>query len=104
MQSDVKITAVTSDRDQGPFVFAPKQGGGENFFTILAQGGETITSVSFSATDGWNEFQQPRVSGISGVAPVPEASTWGMMVLGFAGLGYAAVRRNARDRLGAALG
>jgi hypothetical protein len=32
----------------------------------------------------------------------PEASTWVMMVLGFAGLGYAGFRRNAKARVMAA--
>jgi PEP-CTERM motif len=32
------------------------------------------------------------------VRGVPEPSTWAMMVLGFAGLGYAALRRNSRGR------
>jgi hypothetical protein len=30
--------------------------------------------------------------------PVPEPSTWAMMLLGFAGLGYAAVRRQGAVR------
>ncbi len=30
---------------------------------------------------------------------VPEASTWAMMLIGFAGLGYAAFRRNGKSRL-----
>jgi hypothetical protein len=30
-----------------------------------------------------------------GVSPVPEPSTWAMMLIGFAGLGYAAVRRKS---------
>ena len=29
---------------------------------------------------------------------VPEASTWAMLVLGFVGLGYAAVRRSSKDQ------
>ena len=29
---------------------------------------------------------------VSGVAAIPEISTWSMMLLGFAGLGYAALR------------
>ena len=29
---------------------------------------------------------------------VPEPSTWAMMALGFAGLGYAAFRRSAKAR------
>jgi PEP-CTERM motif len=31
-------------------------------------------------------------------AVVPEPSTWAMMLIGFAGLGYAVARRNAKDR------
>jgi hypothetical protein len=34
----------------------------------------------------------------SATAPVPEPSTWAMLLVGFAGLGYAAVRRNGRVR------
>jgi len=34
---------------------------------------------------------------------VPEPSTWVMMALGFAGLGYAAVRRSSKDRSALAL-
>jgi hypothetical protein len=30
--------------------------------------------------------------------PIPEPSTWAMMLLGFAGLGYAAVRRKGGVR------
>jgi hypothetical protein len=32
------------------------------------------------------------------VSSVPAPSTWAMLALGFAGLGYAAVRRRAKDR------
>jgi hypothetical protein len=38
---------------------------------------------------------------VGGESPVPEPSTWAMMLIGFAGLGYAAVRR--RDALRASL-
>src|SRR5258705_8872907 len=38
------------------------------------------------AHDGINVFVS--------VAPVPEPSTWAMMILGFAGVGYLAYRRN----------
>jgi hypothetical protein len=33
------------------------------------------------------------------VSPIPEASTWAMLALGFVGLGYAAFRRSARGQL-----
>jgi hypothetical protein len=31
-------------------------------------------------------------------AAIPEPSTWAMMLIGFAGLGYAALRRNKKGR------
>ncbi len=49
-----------------------------------------FTQVEFSSTGNAFEFT---------LGPgVPEASTWAMMTLGFAGLGYAAFRRNAKGR------
>ena len=38
------------------------------------------------------------VSGSNSSSVIPEPSTWVMMVLGFAGLGYAAVRRSSKGR------
>jgi ABC-type amino acid transport substrate-binding protein len=93
LQSDVTITAhLVGEPDQThTFAFNPDHG--ENFFTIFATNDELISSVSLSSTVGFLEFQQPRVSGISGVVLVPEPSTWAMMILGFVGLGYAGYRR-----------
>jgi PEP-CTERM motif len=49
--------------------------------SLVFPAGDSITSLSFEATGG-----------------VPEPSTWAMMVLGFAGLGFAGYRRAARAR------
>jgi hypothetical protein len=38
------------------------------------------------------------ISGDFSASPIPEPSTWVMLALGFAGLGYAVVRRSAKDR------
>jgi hypothetical protein len=38
------------------------------------------------------------LTNISSATSTPEPSTWVMLALGFAGLGYAAVRRSAKDR------
>jgi PEP-CTERM motif len=46
-----------------------------------------VASGAFTSSAGFDQFQQPRISGIA--AAVPEPSTWAMMLLGFAGLGFA---------------
>jgi hypothetical protein len=47
-----------------------------------------FTQVTFASTGNAFEFSLP--------SGVPEPSTWAMMALGFAGLGYAAFRRNSK--------
>ncbi len=59
-------------------------------------GGDDNTSYFYTPT-GENGLPSPGVVGSVTVtpvtAPVPEPSTWAMMLVGFAGLGYAAYRR-----------
>ena len=78
---------VTVKTNDGIFTDNFSGGPGENFVTILAQGNERISSVVFTSSTGFDTFAQPRISGIA--AAVPEPSTWAMMLLGFAGLGFA---------------
>jgi hypothetical protein len=78
---------VTVKTNDGTFTDNLPGGPGENFVTILAQGNETIFSVAFTSSAGFGTFDQPRISGIA--SAVPEPSTWAMMLLGFAGLGFA---------------
>ena len=62
-------------------------------------GTETISSITFSSPDtGWEQFKQPRISGLAAAVATPEPSTWVLMMLGFAGLGYAASARPDRPR------
>jgi hypothetical protein len=49
-----------------------------------------FTTAEFSSTRNAFEFSLG--------SAVPEPATWAMMMLGFAGLGYAAFRRNSRGR------
>jgi hypothetical protein len=54
-----------------------------------------FTTVEFSTTRNAFEFSLAASHVIPGT---PETSTWAMMVLGFAGLGYAAFRRNSKGQ------
>lgn len=60
-------------------------------FTVADASG--LTAVSLSSTSGIKEAKHFDVSGVD---PIPEPSTWALMILGFAGLGYAAIRRGWR--------
>jgi hypothetical protein len=51
-----------------------------------------VTSVTFSSTQ--NSLEVASVA-----SAVPEASTWAMMLIGFAGLGYAAHRKTKTKRM-----
>jgi hypothetical protein len=69
---------------------------GDQFFNqsvqFLATSGDTIRSATFSNDPVQNAFEVGRFS-VSTVAAVPEPSTWAMMILGFAGIGFMACRR-----------
>ena len=56
---------------------------------VRITGLDPFTTATFSSTANAFEFS---------LASVPEPSTWAMMALGFAGLGYAAFRRNSKGR------
>ena len=58
---------------------------------VKISGLSPFTEVTFRTTGNAFEFSLPG----SGSA-VPEPSTWAMLALGFAGLGYAAFRRNSK--------
>ena len=53
-----------------------------------------VTSVTFTSYQNALE-----VAGVSVSSAVPEPSTWAMMLLGFAGLGYAAYRKTKTERM-----
>jgi hypothetical protein len=61
---------------------------GNQLVTITGLG--AFNTVTFSSTGNAFEFALG--------TPVPEPATWAMMALGFAGLGYAAFRRNTKVR------
>jgi PEP-CTERM motif len=64
---------------------------------VTISGLAAFTTATFSSTHNAFEFSLvPPSIGTTGT--VPEPSTWAMMMLGFAGLGYAAFRRNSKGQ------
>jgi hypothetical protein len=59
---------------------------------VTISGLGAFTTVEFSSTKNAFEFSL-------GASSVPEPATWAMMMLGFAGLGYAAFRRNSKGQM-----
>jgi len=67
--------------------------------------GESQPSIGVSTVFGQNPIEQIAQSGLVTLAvagAVPEPSTWAMMILGFAGLGFMAYRRKSKSALMAA--
>jgi hypothetical protein len=77
-------------------------GGPDAFFTNNMGISLTVNFITpIAASGGTDIFSLEEKVDVSTVIPtVPEPSTWGMMLLGFAGLGYAGYRR-AREPSGA---
>lgn len=66
------------------------------FFTF--DGGQRFDTVRFNSSGVAFEMDNLAFGGAGNVeTPVPEASTWGMMILGFAGLGFLSYRRRNRQ-------
>lgn len=62
---------------------------------FLATSGDTIRSATFSNDPVQDAFEVGHFSGRI-VAGVPEPSTWAMMILGFAGVGFMAYNRKSK--------
>jgi hypothetical protein len=90
--SVIDVTVSASD-GMFPFEFTGKNG--ENFLTIIANNGETINSITYESTLGWETFKQPRISGLVPII-VPEPTS--LLLLGTGVLGFAAVLRHRRGK------
>ena len=55
-----------------------------------------FNAVVFQSTQAALEVDNLQVGPVTGTPPVPEASTWLMMVLGFFSVGFVAYRRKGR--------
>jgi hypothetical protein len=65
--------------------------------TYVLQGG-TFTQIMVSSTSAFKEFKQNSITLGSVPAPLPEPATWGLMLLGFGGMGMALRRGRRRSQ------
>jgi PEP-CTERM motif len=95
-----------SSSDSASFFFISNFGGGLLCFNnsaFLCNGGShSAVDVSIGATASFIPESGNFEIGVAAVAAVPEPSTWAMMILGFAGLGFMAYRRKSKPALIAA--
>jgi hypothetical protein len=78
-----------------------EEGGGTNLGSAAHINGSTWSSQFFALTDTAQDGFIDYTSFVA-VASVPETTTWAMMLLGFAGLGFMAYRRKTKPALIAA--
>lgn len=86
----VNVTAITN---LGTYVHPYSFSSNGANWVGTASAGEYFTSVSWASspiTAGFDSMKQIR---LGGVAAVPEASTWAMMLLGLGGIGWALRRK-----------
>lgn len=76
--------------NEAPATFMYTLGNGQNFLTIVASGGERITSVDITDTTGFADLRQPRISGL---ALIPEPASLFLLGSGLLGFGGFAGRR-----------
>jgi hypothetical protein len=87
----VTVHALSSTGVVEPIViYNGTLGTGNNFLTIVATNGESILSVDVTASGGFNDLRQPRISGP--FATTPEPSALGLLGLGLASIGGLARR------------
>lgn len=87
-----------------PFTIAASNGGtaslsdlknGNDEFKAFSINGTNLTWITLHSDIGFSQIKQFELSGVTAVTAVPEPTTWAMMILGFAGVGFLAYRRRS---------
>jgi hypothetical protein len=90
----IRATAKEADGTFKDFNFSEVLGSGQNGFDLKAINGEVIWDVDLRVVGGSiQDFEHFRIDVAPQVAAVPEASTWAMLILGFAGIGAMGMRK-----------
>ncbi|WP_199805747.1 PEPxxWA-CTERM sorting domain-containing protein [Bradyrhizobium lablabi] len=87
------------DDNLDPFAFnSYSLANGSNFFGFQGINGQSISSIymTFIGGNGVQDVRQIRLEEVT--AAVPEPSTWAMMILGFAGVGFMVYRRRGQGQ------
>jgi hypothetical protein len=98
----IDVSWTDSNRKTESITFTGVKGPDADFdrLGIVSHDGETLKLVTVSvppSQTGGESFKEFKQIEFSSAAPViPEPSTWAMMLLGFAGLGFAAYRASRR--------
>jgi hypothetical protein len=94
---DVSLGSQTQDTSLLPIGNHGFSGWTTTTLDFVATGSSETLAFLATANGGAAEPPFSLLDGVS-LNSVPEPSTWAMMLLGFIGLGYAALRRSSKDR------
>lgn len=98
--TDVVFDILSPD----PFTIQGSNGGtaslsdlknGNDEFKAFSINGTNLTWITLHSDTGFSQIKQFELSGVTAVTAVPEPTTWAMMILGFAGVGFLAYRRRS---------
>jgi|SRR5271166_4055014 len=95
---DETYTIADNVGNTASFLIPPNLSSGLQFYSLAATG--TVVTITSKATGGFWDFFVDNVGFDQPTPPngTPEPSTWAMMLLGFAALGFAGYRRMARGK------